>query len=63
MVTSIAVEVNQPVGRDAKLLTIEAMKMQSNVYAPIDGRVAKILVSPGQQVEAKDLLIAITPQP
>ena len=63
MVTSIAVEVNQPVARDAKLLTMEAMKMQSNVYAPIDGRVAKILVAPGQQVEAKDLLIAITPQP
>jgi pyruvate carboxylase len=57
------VEVNQPVARDAKLLTIEAMKMQSNVYAPIDGRVAKILVAPGQQVEAKDLLIAIAPQP
>ena len=62
MVTSVAVELNQPVARDAKLLTIEAMKMQSNVYAPIDGRVARILVSPGQQVEAKDLLIAIAPQ-
>jgi pyruvate carboxylase len=62
MVTSIAVEVNQPVSKNAKLLTMEAMKMQSTVYAPIDGHVAKILVSPGQQVEAKDLLITITPQ-
>ena len=32
------------------------------VYASIDGRVSKIL-SPGRQVEAKDLPIAITPQP
>jgi pyruvate carboxylase len=61
MVTSIAVELNQEVAREAKLLTVEAMKMQSNIYAPIAGHVSKIHVSPGQQVEAKDLLVTITP--
>jgi pyruvate carboxylase len=61
MVTSVAVELNQEVAREAKLLTVEAMKMQSNIYAPIAGRVSKIHVAPGQQVEAKDLLVTITP--
>jgi biotin carboxyl carrier protein len=49
------------VERGAKLLTLEAMKMQSNIYAPIAGRVVKLLVAPGQHVEAKDLLVTIAP--
>jgi pyruvate carboxylase len=61
MISSIAVQTNHSVERGAKLLTLEAMKMQSNIYAPISGRVAKLLVSPGQSVEAKDLLVMISP--
>lgn len=62
MVTSIAVELNEPVSRNTKLLTLEAMKMQSNVFAPLAGRISKIHVAPGQQVEGRDLLVTITPQ-
>src|SRR5208337_3234314 len=54
LVSGIAVQVNHTVERGAKLLTLEAMKMQSNIYAPIAGRVTKLHVSPGQHVEAKD---------
>lgn len=61
LVTGIAVQINHPVERGVKLLTLEAMKMQSNIYAPIAGRVAKLLVAPGQHVEAKDLLVVIAP--
>jgi pyruvate carboxylase len=61
VISGIAVQANQAVTRGAKLLTLEAMKMQSNIYAPIDGRITKLLVSPGQHVEAKDLLVAIAP--
>ena len=61
VISGIAVQANHPVARGAKLLTLEAMKMQSNIYAPISGRVAKLLVAPGQHVEAKDLLVTITP--
>ena len=61
VIGGIAVKANQVVERGVKLLTLEAMKMQSNIYAPIAGRVAKLLVSPGQNVEAKDLLVTITP--
>ena len=61
LVSGIAVQVNHPVERGAKLLTLEAMKMQSNIYAPISGRVTKLHVAPGQHVEAKDLLVVIAP--
>jgi pyruvate carboxylase len=61
VISGIAVQANHPVERGAKLLTLEAMKMQSNIYAPISGRVAKLLVTPGQHVEAKDLLVTIAP--
>ncbi len=61
LVSSIAVQANHAVERGAKLLTLEAMKMQSNIYAPISGRVTKLLVTPGQHVEAKDLLVTIVP--
>jgi len=37
------------------------MKMQSNIYAPVAGRIVKLLVTPGQNVEAKDLLVTIVP--
>src|SRR5271170_6766259 len=59
VISGIAVQANQMVERGVKLLTLEAMKMQSNIYAPISGRVSKLLVTPGQHVEAKDLLVAI----
>ncbi len=61
VVTGIAVQANQPVERGAKLMTLEAMKMQSNIYAPLAGRIVKLLVAPGQSVEAKDLLVTIAP--
>ena len=61
VITGISVQLNQTVARGAKLMTLEAMKMQSNIYAPIAGRVTKLLVSPGQHVEAKDLLLTIAP--
>ena len=59
VISSVAVQANHAVERGAKLLTLEAMKMQSNIYAPISGRIAKLLVTPGQPVEAKDLLVTL----
>jgi pyruvate carboxylase len=61
VIGGIAIQTNHVVERGAKLLTLEAMKMQSNIYAPIGGRVVKLLVAPGQHVEAKDLLVTIAP--
>ena len=58
-VTSIAVELNQEVKKGDKLLVMEAMKMQTTVYAPVGGRVVERLAHVGQTVEPKDLLLTI----
>jgi biotin carboxyl carrier protein len=39
------------------LLVLEAMKMETSVTAPRDTNISKILISPGDTVEAADLLI------
>src|SRR5260370_39293991 len=61
VISGIAVQANHAVERGAKLLTLEAMHMQSSIYAPISGRIAKILVTSGQHVDATDLLVPIAP--
>ena len=59
LVTAVAVEAGQKVERGQKLLVLEAMKMQSTVYAPLAGTIARRLVQPGQTVEPKELLLVI----
>ena len=39
---------------------IEAMKMQTNVYAPISAKVIEV-VQVGETVDAKDLLMILSP--
>ena len=46
------------VAKDAKLLTLEAMKMQTTVYAPADGIVDEVLVQVGDTVQSKVALMA-----
>ena len=58
-VTSVAVELNQEVQKGERLLVMEAMKMQSTVYAPVDGKVVRLLAAVGRHVEPKDLLVVI----
>jgi pyruvate carboxylase len=38
---------------------MEAMKMQTTVYAPIAGTVKRLAVSPRDSVEGRDLLLLI----
>jgi pyruvate carboxylase len=58
-VTSIVVNVGDVVEKGARLLIMEAMKMQTTVYAPVGGKVSQRLVNVGQTVDAKDLLVVI----
>jgi len=59
VVTAVTVEHGQIVEQGQKLLVLEAMKMQSTVYAPIAGKVVRKLVEPGQNVDTKELLLVI----
>ena len=58
-VVSVAVEAGQAVSRGDGLITIEAMKMETTVFAEADGKVGEIHVAPGDEVETKDLLLEI----
>ena len=59
LITGLFVAVGDEVKRNDKLLSLEAMKMQSTIYAPRGGKIAEVLVEPGMQVEAKDLLVVL----
>ncbi len=59
-IAAILVREDQAVKQGEPLLSIEAMKMVAQISAPRDGIVKTILVRPGEQVDAKDLLIEFT---
>ncbi len=56
-VVGVAVATGEEVAQGQKILTLEAMKMETTLHAEVAGRVAEVLVRPGTQVEAGDLLI------
>jgi pyruvate carboxylase len=58
-VSSVAARAKQAVQAGERLLSIEAMKMETAVYSPRDGVVAEVLVTPGMAVEARDLLVVM----
>ena len=58
-VSTIAVKKGQSVKTRERLLSIEAMKMETAVYSPRDAIVGDVLVTPGANVEAGDLLIIL----
>ena len=58
-ISAVSVSLGQTVQKGTKLLAIEAMKMETAVYSPRDGKIAKIDVQPGTLVAAGDLLVEI----
>ena len=58
-VATIAVSPGRKVARGDVLVSLEAMKMETQVRTEIDGEVAEVLVTPGQQVDPKDLLVVL----
>jgi len=58
-VSSVAVKKGQAIKAGERLLSIEAMKMETAVYSPLDGTVADVLVKPGATVTARDLLVTL----
>ncbi len=61
LIASLFVSVGAKVAKGDKLLMMEAMKMQTTVYASCDGVVGELNIALGDTVEAKDLLVRIRP--
>jgi pyruvate carboxylase len=60
-VVSLKVTAGTLVAVGEAVASIEAMKMEAAITAPIAGRIERIAISPTQQVEAGDLLVVISP--
>lgn len=58
-ITTVYVEEGEQVEKGARLLILEAMKMQTTVYAPLSGKVVSVSVKARDTVEARDLLVSI----
>jgi pyruvate carboxylase len=58
-VSTIAVRQGQEVKAGDIVATLEAMKMETALHAPRDGKIAEILVAPGAQIDARDLLMVL----
>ena len=56
-VVGVVVSAGEQVAEGQKLLTMEAMKMETTLYAERAGKIAEVLVRPGTQVEGGELLI------
>ena len=59
MVIGVAIAAGNKVAKGQKLLSLEAMKMETVINAERDGEIAQLLVSSGSQVEAGDLLLIL----
>jgi pyruvate carboxylase len=57
LVVRVTVAAGEQVAAGQKLVTLEAMKMETTVFAEKGGQVAEVLVKPGTQVDAGDLLL------
>jgi len=60
VVSVLSVQQGQMVKAGDILLSLEAMKMETALRAPRDGKVDEILIFPGQPVEAKDLIMILS---
>ena len=59
MVVTVAATEGDQVTKGQKLLVLEAMKMETTVYAEKDGIVEQVLIKAGTQVDTGDLMMVI----
>jgi glutaconyl-CoA/methylmalonyl-CoA decarboxylase subunit gamma len=56
---SVEVKVGQEVQKGAQVATVEAMKMNTYIYAPQAGKIASIQVNPGEAVDEGSVILRI----
>jgi pyruvate carboxylase len=61
LIVVLSTSVGAKVAKGDKLFMMEAMKMQTTVYAQADGVVAEVNAATGDTVEAKDLIVRLRP--
>jgi pyruvate carboxylase len=59
LVVVVAVQPGDQIVAGQKLLTLEAMKMETTILADVDSKIAEVHVKAGTHVEAGDLLITM----
>jgi pyruvate carboxylase len=59
LVVAVTAHEGEAVSRGDRLLSIEAMKMETGVFAERDGVVTEVLVGAGTQVDTKQLLMVV----
>ncbi|MDA1177787.1 MAG: pyruvate carboxylase subunit B, partial [Planctomycetota bacterium] len=57
MVVTVSVAVGDTIQKGQRLISIEAMKMETTINAEREGKIAQLCVKPGSQVETGDLLL------
>ena len=58
-VISILVDAGDTVQEDDEIMLLEAMKMETTVYASADGKVSEIKVKPGDSVEEDQVVMIL----
>jgi glutaconyl-CoA/methylmalonyl-CoA decarboxylase subunit gamma len=56
---SIEVKVGQEIQEGARVATVEAMKMNTYIYAPKAGKIASVQVNPGEAVDEGSVILCI----
>jgi len=62
MIMDITVSVGDPIRTGDNLAILEAMKMQHEIVATMDGTVKSISAEPGKQIAADDLIMDVAPK-
>jgi len=60
-IVRVMIRKGDSVRKGTGMLVLEAMKMENEIQAPVDGMVEEVLVEPGQTVESGAELVRITP--
>ncbi len=58
-IVAVTVKVGDKVAENDPIATLEAMKMEMPIVAPVDGIIKEIRVSPGREVETDDIIAVI----
>lgn len=59
LILKINVKAGQTVKKNECIIVMEAMKMENEIYSPVDGTVSKISVALQQQMQSGDVLMTI----